>query len=159
MNDYSDRIEKVIDYINKNFSEKITLDELAHVANFSPYHFSRIFFSYTGVSVIKYLKNKRLEKAESLLLSTNESVAEIALKCGFESISSFNVLFKQKYSQSPTQLKQGKVSKNTIEQRNYQKEEQKEVIHTLNKSLLRRVWNMNITIKNYPEYRIASFVT
>jgi AraC family transcriptional regulator len=157
MGNYSDRIEKVIEYIDSHFADDITLDGLASIANFSSYHFSRIFFLCTGTSVIKYLKDKRLEEAKLLLLGTDEKVAEIAFRCGFDSISSFNVLFKQKFARTPTQLRQEHVSKNTIEPSNIQKEDEDGCVHTLGKSLLRRVWNMNVNIKNYPEYRIAYF--
>lgn len=64
MNYYSDRIDTVIEYINNHFADDITVDGLANVANFSSYHFSRIFIMYTGTSVMRYLKNKRLEEAK-----------------------------------------------------------------------------------------------
>jgi AraC-like DNA-binding protein len=89
MTDYSESITAVKKYIGDHLTDPLDLGTLAQTAGFSMYHFSRIFYAYAGVPVMKYVKAKRLEKAVCLLDNTGSGVSEIALRCGFNSISLF----------------------------------------------------------------------
>ncbi|HWA05153.1 MAG TPA: AraC family transcriptional regulator [Ignavibacteria bacterium] len=95
------RLNKAKDYIESNYHEAIDLDMLAKVSSLCPHHFLRKFKSYTGVSPYQYLKSVRLEKARIMLESTNSTVTEICMNCGYESLSSFSYLFKNTYKTSP----------------------------------------------------------
>ncbi len=98
-------LESVFKYIDKNYQEQITLDEVAKVANFSMYHFTRFFKEATGLTFWQYLNNYKISKAVNLLLASTDSIAEIAFKCGFNSIKTFNRVFKQAKGVSPSQFK------------------------------------------------------
>jgi len=88
--EYIFRINKVIDYIYTNIERPLTLENLAEVANFSPYHFHRIFTTFTGETLNNFVKRLRIEKAASLLLNNPETpIAEIADYCGYNSASVF----------------------------------------------------------------------
>lgn len=95
------RLNKAKDYIESNYHESIDLDMLSKVSSLCPHHFLRKFKSYTGVSPHQFLKSVRLEKARIMLESTNSSITEICLNCGYESLSSFSFLFKKTYKTSP----------------------------------------------------------
>ena len=95
------RLNKAKDYIESNYHEPIDLDMLSRVSSLCPHHFLRKFKSYLGVSPYQYLKSVRLEKARIMLESTNSSITEICLNCGYESLSSFSFLFKKTYNFSP----------------------------------------------------------
>lgn len=105
---YNERIHQVVDYISEHVAEEMTLDLLASVACFSPYHFHRIFTSMIGETPRDYIERIKLEKAANrLCLMPNKSVSEIAIDCGFTSISTFSRSFKKYYKLSPSQyLKQ-----------------------------------------------------
>lgn len=96
--EYRSRINKVQDYIDNNISEELTIPRLSEVANFSPYHFQRIFSVMTGETLYKYILRIRLGKAAYLLVANpKKTVTEIAFECGFTSSSVFARAFKQLY--------------------------------------------------------------
>ncbi|MFZ5354031.1 MAG: AraC family transcriptional regulator [Bacillota bacterium] len=100
--EYQKRINLVLDYIDNNFDKKLSVEILADVACFSPYHFHRIFHSIVGENVSVYLKKIRLSKAAyKLLYSTELTVTDIAFQCGFSSLSDFSRSFKGYYGTSP----------------------------------------------------------
>ncbi|WP_445322154.1 helix-turn-helix domain-containing protein [Paenibacillus sp. FSL M7-1046] len=78
-NDYINRIDNVIKYIKENSNQKLTLDILAGVSNFSKYHFTRIFTSIVGVTPVAFVNQERLQKAVYLLAETNKSRRRICL--------------------------------------------------------------------------------
>ena len=82
-----------IDYIQRNFEQKLTLEELASIACLSPTYFSYVFKKLNGVSLWKYINIKRVEKAIELLKSENVKKLEIAERCGFSSSSNFYKTF------------------------------------------------------------------
>ncbi len=94
-------IENAKQYIRENFSKDISLVELASHCHTSPFHFSRIFKSFTRYSPYQYLQLIRLKQAE-LLLKTKLPVADIAFSSGFNSIDYFSAAFKKKYKLSPS---------------------------------------------------------
>jgi AraC family transcriptional regulator len=100
---YSERIHLVIDYISEHLSEDISLEKLAAVACFSPFHFHRIFSAFTGETPREYMERVKLEKAANrLCLMPHKSVSEIAFECGYTSASSFSRSFKKHHGISPS---------------------------------------------------------
>ncbi len=99
-------IESAKQYIRENFIKDISLMDLAKHCNVSPFHFSRIFKSFTRYSPYLYLQSVRLKQAE-LLLKTNLPVADVAFSSGFNSIDYFSSAFKKKYRLSPTAYRNG----------------------------------------------------
>jgi len=109
MNEYSCRINRVIDYIDKNLAGDLRLDDLAAVANFSKYHFNRIFHSFTGESLFQFIQRIRLEKSAILLSSRPDmSITEIALECGFSGPASFSKSFRSFFEKSPSEWRKEK---------------------------------------------------
>jgi AraC family transcriptional regulator len=112
--EYILRINKVQDYIETNIAEEFSLLQLSKIANFSSYHFHRIFRTMTGETLFQYIQRVRLEKAAFLLLANKKvAVTEIALACGFSNQASFAKAFKNYFDMSASELrKKGYVPKN-----------------------------------------------
>jgi len=107
-NEYKARINRVMDYIQVNLDKKLSLNELAAVANFSPFHFHRVFTSQTKETLAGFVQRLRIEKAATMLISNpTKSVTEIALDTGFANSASFARLFKSYFSMSATAWRSG----------------------------------------------------
>lgn len=89
------KLKLVMDYINDYLNRELSLDELAAIAQLSPYHFSRVFKQSTGLSPHKYLIQQRVERAKQLLRQRKMNLSEIALACGFTHQSHLNRHFKR----------------------------------------------------------------
>lgn len=100
-----ERLKNVFDYVEQNYQNNISLEEIASVANFSVYYFTRFFKDTIGMTFIQYLNNFRVTKAEELLLHTDDTVTEVAFKSGFGSIKNFNRNFKILKGCSPSQFR------------------------------------------------------
>ncbi|MDP4164921.1 MAG: AraC family transcriptional regulator [Bacillota bacterium] len=95
------RLEKVFEFVEERMEARITVTDAARVANFSVFHFTRFFKAATGMTFGDYLKDFRIKKAEWYLSSTEDSITEIALKAGFNSVQSFDRVFKELRGCSP----------------------------------------------------------
>lgn len=103
--EYTARINKAVDYIEQNIEHTLSLEKISQAANFSKFHFHRIFSAFTGETINNFIKRKRLEKAASYILSFHDmTVTEIAYKCGFSSLSSFSRAFQEWFGMSATEL-------------------------------------------------------
>lgn len=91
------------EYINNNLDSQLYLKDMAHAVFMSPFHLSRTFKRITGQSIIGFIHEQRLAKAEELLLNTALSITEIAGKVGFNDTAYFATCFKNKIGVSPTQ--------------------------------------------------------
>ena len=98
-------INRVMEYINRNYAEPITLDNIASVAGFSKYYFSRLFTRHTGTSFSHYLLRKRIAVAAHLLSSTSLPVVQVSMQSGFTSLSTFNRTFKDIHGCTPTEYR------------------------------------------------------
>jgi len=94
-----------VDYINNNYHKKISLKELAHQVNYSQFHFIRIFQKETGKTPFEYLTAIRVEKAREFLSTTNQSITDICLQCGFQNSSHFANFFKVHTGMSPSEFR------------------------------------------------------
>jgi AraC-like DNA-binding protein len=90
------------DLADARYFEPLGVDDLARAAGLSRAHFSREFRRAFGESPHAYLLTRRLERAATLLRTTDNSVAEICLAVGLQSIGSFTTSFTRTYGQSPT---------------------------------------------------------
>jgi len=113
--DYKERILRVIQHVEQNLDHELNLDALADIANFSPFHFHRIFKSITSETPNEYITRKRIEKAAATLIRKPEvPISVLAAKYGFNSHSAFTRSFKKYYGSSPLEFKKssaGKLSK------------------------------------------------
>lgn len=103
--DSDSRILDVLLYIEENYREAVTLEDIAAYFGVSGAYFSRYFKQQTGTGYIEYLTNYRLEAIAKQILSSNEKIAKIASAEGFTNLNSFNKKFKAKYSMTPREFK------------------------------------------------------
>lgn len=104
-NDDMKRLESILGYINENMEEKITLQQLADREHISLYYLSHFFKDKLGLSFQEYINSIRLDKATSLLITTNDNITNIALQCGFSSTTYFNRLFKEVHGYTPSEYR------------------------------------------------------
>lgn len=106
--EYLARINRVIDAIESNLDGDLNLETLAEVANFSPFHFHRIFHALMGETLNQFIKRQRIEKAAvQLVYNPKKSVTDIALDCGFSSSATFARAFKESYGMSGSVWREG----------------------------------------------------
>ncbi|MDR2945666.1 MAG: AraC family transcriptional regulator [Candidatus Adiutrix sp.] len=107
-NTYQKRIQRVLRHIEKRAGAMPSLEELAAVAHFSPFHFHRVFKSLVGESVAAYVRRLALQNAAQHLSYYQESVTDIAFDAGYESPEAFTRAFRSAFGVSPSQYrKQG----------------------------------------------------
>lgn len=122
--EYTQRINRVIDYLRGNLDRQMKLEELAKVACFSEFHFHRIFSAVSGETLNNFTNRLRLEKAARLLRYTDQSLTDIALDCGFSSSATFSRAFRASYDTSPSQFrKSGEIKKSKICKELFSKQE------------------------------------
>jgi AraC-like DNA-binding protein len=98
---YLAQMEQALDYIDRNLTEEIHLEEVAREAAMSSAYFSSLFKKLNGMTLWEYVQSRRIELASEKLLNTDRNVAEIAMECGYNSISNFNRSFKAITGQTP----------------------------------------------------------
>lgn len=103
--EYVNKFNSVMEYIDEHYMEDFTLDDIASAVGFSKYHFSRLFKQYTGFTFCAYICHRRVKIAEKLLEQPELSITEVAMKSGFPSISTFNRVFRQQKNCSPTEYR------------------------------------------------------
>ena len=100
------KIEKIVNYINQNFSDNLNLEQMANMANLSQFYFSRLFKRLLGVGFNSYLNNKRMNEARYLLEKTEWSIDKIARNVGFCDSPYFARSFKKSFGLSPKVFRQ-----------------------------------------------------
>lgn len=95
------RMSDVYTYIRENYFRPVPLEKIARIAKMSPFAFSRYFKKNCGAGFIEYLNRVRTNKACYLLRETEYAVHDIAMECGFASISNFNKQFRKAEGISP----------------------------------------------------------
>ncbi len=92
-------------YARENFRNDIKLSDLAKKFGFNEKYIGRLFKSTANVSFTQYVNRLRLGHAKGLLLSSEKTVIEIALDCGFENVTYFNRVFRQSFNMTPTEFR------------------------------------------------------
>ncbi|NJD02363.1 MAG: AraC family transcriptional regulator [Ruminiclostridium sp.] len=98
-------LQPIIDHIEKNLSSEMTVNQLAKIINLQPNYFSDKFRKIIGLSPIKYIIQKRIEKAKILLSLSNKQMSEIADETGFSDQFQFSSLFKKYANMSPSEFR------------------------------------------------------
>lgn len=163
INEYKARIIAVINYINANLSEKITLKHMSETACFSPFHFHRIFTAMMGETPIDFLNRVRLEKAANqLILNSSLTITEISVMCGFSSSTVFSRAFKKHFGVSASDwVKKACVPNNSKKSKTESKKRETFYFDEnyfssagFDKNNFRRS-KMKVEIKNFPQRHLA----
>ena len=92
--------------MEEHLQDKLSLDELAHEADYSRAHFLRMFRAATGKTPHQYLTERRIERAKSMLLEAKKiSLIDVAARCGFSSQSHLTRVFRKQVGTTPTEFK------------------------------------------------------
>lgn len=105
ISEYNETFFGICEYINNHCTEDLSLDEIAEMAGFSKYHFSRLFKEFTNNSYYKYLNARKISYAEQLLMDPTKKITEVAIACGFNSVSAFLRMFKSIRGCTPTEYR------------------------------------------------------
>ncbi|MCI8728140.1 MAG: helix-turn-helix transcriptional regulator [Hungatella sp.] len=101
MKDQKDTIKQVIDYIEDNLENHISLDTIAQKTGYSKFYLNRVFTRQTGITIYKYLQNRRLTTAAEKLVHSRKPITTIAYEAGYDTQQSFTLAFKQLYRYPP----------------------------------------------------------
>ena len=100
------RLKPALEFILRNYGDEISTPVLSYLCRLSPGHFRRIFVSAFGKGPKEYLNDYRIAMAGNLLRSTGKKVVEIAMDCGFPTLSCFNRQFRMKTGCSPREFRE-----------------------------------------------------
>lgn len=107
-------IQKAVDYIKVNLSQKLTPEKLAEIASLSPFYFQRLFTRLVKRPVNEYIKMRRLARACEALSNTNIRILDIALENGFNSHETFTKNFKGAFGITPEMFRENPVPLNQV---------------------------------------------
>lgn len=100
--------DTVIQYIMKNYDKKISIDHLAHISNFSKYHFIRSFRQQYSDTPYEFITRYRINMAKQMLEDTEESVESVAIKVGFNDVNTFIRAFSKLMGSTPHQYRKSR---------------------------------------------------
>jgi len=101
----SSKVRTLIKYINTHFNDDLSLDILAEKLDLNSSYLSRLFKKETGITLVQYINQVRIEKAINYLKTTDKKNYEIADCVGFQSVEYFNAIFKKITNKSPSEIK------------------------------------------------------
>jgi AraC family transcriptional regulator len=98
---YHDRVNRVLDYISEHLDAELSLTRLSRIGCFSPFHFHRIFQGVTGETLNSHVRRVRLERAAMLLRTSPEKrITDVALETGFAGTAEFSRAFKNHFNRT-----------------------------------------------------------
>lgn len=100
-------VARTIQYIHQHLADEITMEHIAKNVHLNADYLTRLFKKETGLSISKFIINKKMEKAKELLIHTRKSIGEIAMLVGYYNYSSFNRIFTKETGMSPQEYKTG----------------------------------------------------
>lgn len=102
-------VQKAIDYIALNYTEKISLKTIAAELYLSPNYLSELFKRHTGKNISEYITEYRLDKSRKYLLQPEYKIAEVSGLVGFSDARYFSSMFKRQYGRTPVEYRNGNV--------------------------------------------------
>lgn len=103
--EWLNRMMDAIDLIERRIAEKTDIEEIARAAYSSPFHFQRMFYMLTGITVAEYVRRRKLTLAAQELASSQARVLDVALKYGYESPEAFSKAFRRAHGISPSEAR------------------------------------------------------
>ncbi len=101
----NDAVNKIIQYIDKNYKNKISLEELSNVSGYNKSYISQIVKLNLGINFYEYLTRIRLREATYALANLEEKISDIALSYGFSDVKSFNTAFRGSFGKTPSEYR------------------------------------------------------
>ena len=98
-------LNRVLEYIQQNFTDSISLEKLAMLAFVSPKYFSRLFKNHTGLTVTEYTQKLRVNRACEMLTSTNLTIVSISEQAGYRDVKHFKKVFQRLMGVSPMEFR------------------------------------------------------
>ena len=105
LENYHDRMQRVLDHIDRHLDDDLDLEAMSDVAAFSKYHFHRQFTATFGLSVHRYVQLARMKRASYRLAYDAQSVTDIAMDAGYDAPDAFARAFRQRFGQSPSSFR------------------------------------------------------
>ena len=99
-------VKRILAYIDKQYAENITLEEMAALVNTNEYHMAHVFKKITGYSIQQYIMRRRIGRAQCFLVYTDKSLTDIAGKVGYDDSNYFSRTFKKIIGMSPRSYRQ-----------------------------------------------------
>lgn len=96
----------IIEYIDKNYPDKLSLESLAEISHGSPYHLHRTFKKITGMTPVEYIRQVRINTAKKYLLQSDRAVSDIAKMVGISNTPYFITLFRKMTGTTPAHFRQ-----------------------------------------------------
>jgi AraC family transcriptional regulator len=104
------RMKEALDLMEKKMDERLDIEEIAKAAYTSPFHFQRMFFMLTGMTVAEYMRKRKLTLAAQELATSSSKVMDVALKYGYDSPESFSKAFRKIHGIAPSEARNPGVS-------------------------------------------------
>lgn len=101
------KLKVALNYIEKNYLKKITLNEVAEYINFSPFYLSKQFKKELGINFVDYVTKLKMEKAKELLANTNMPIINIAIELSYNEQNYFSRVFKKHFKITPSEYRDG----------------------------------------------------
>ena len=101
------RYKTLVSYMDKHYAEPVSLQQMADIVHCNRQYLCRFFKEIAGVTPIQYMISRRIESACRLLDSTDKSIVDISMECGFDNLSYFIRKFKEKKGCTPGQYRAG----------------------------------------------------
>lgn len=171
--EYTARVNRVIDYIEANIDKELSLKELADIACFSSFHFHRIFSALVGETINGFINRLRIEKAASMLVQNpKKAITSIAMDCGFSGASTFAREFRNVFGMSASDWRAHGHAQYSKNGKSESKDSQPvgktgkdfDVTLQYNQSTLNQIWRVkmknkkiktNVEVKDIPEMHVA----
>lgn len=105
MRNIEETLSEVLRYVEKNITDKLTVEDIARQVYMSPAHLHCVFKDFYGIPLAEYVRRQKLKKSLDLLRETDEKISDIAYDVGFEHESSFIRSFKREFGMTPGEVR------------------------------------------------------
>lgn len=99
---HSRRINRIVQFVEKNYNRKISLEDIGELVGMSASSVSRFFKKRTRHNFWDYLNGFRIDRAAQMMIETEHTISEISYACGFNNISNFNRVFRERIGTTPS---------------------------------------------------------